>query len=78
MLGSMLGGLLNTEGIVRDTIQSTLENVAIELQCSHNELFIMIKPVNAEFDMKFYVYKIEQTGPKLIREITLKEILGGD
>lgn len=77
MLGSMLGGILNTEGIVRDTIQSTLENVAIELKCSHNELFIMIKPINAEFDMKFYVYKIEQS-PKLIREITLKEILGGD
>lgn len=77
MLGSMLGGLLNTEQIVRDTIQTTLENVAEELQCSHNELFIMIKPVNAEFDMKFYVYKIEQS-PKLIREITLKEILGGD
>jgi hypothetical protein len=77
MLGSVLGGLLNTEQIVRDTIQQTLENVAEELQCSHNELFIMIKPVNAEFDMKFYVYKIEQS-PKLIREITLKEILGGD
>jgi hypothetical protein len=73
----MLGGLLNTEQIVRDTIQTTLENVAEELQCSHNELFIMIKPVNAEFDMKFYVYKIEQS-PKLVREITLKEILGGD
>ena len=77
MFGSMLGGLLNTEQIVRDTIQTTLENVAEELQCSHNELFIMIKPVNAEFDMKFYVYKIEQS-PKLVREITLKEILGGD
>jgi len=77
MLGSMLGGLLNTEQIVRDTIQTALENVAEELQCSHNELFIMIKPVDAEFNMKFYVYKIEQS-PKLIREIALSEILGGD
>lgn len=77
MLGNMLKGFIDTEGIVRDTIQQTLENVAQELQCSHNELFIMIKPINEEFDMKFYVYKIEQ-GPKLIREITLKEILGGD
>jgi len=77
MLGSMLGGLIDTEKIVRDTIQTALENVAEELKCSHNELFIMIKPINAEFDMKFYVYKIEQS-PKLIREITLKEILGGD
>jgi hypothetical protein len=77
MLGSVLGGLLNTEQIVRDTIQTTLENVAEELQCSHNELFIMIKPYNADFDMKFYVYKIEQS-PKLIREIALSEILGSD
>jgi len=77
MFGSMLGGLFDTESIVRDTIQSALEKIAVELQCSHNELFIMIKPINEEFDMKFYVYKIEQS-PKLIREITLKEILGGE
>lgn len=77
MFGSMLGGLINTEQIVRDTIQTALENVAEELQCSHNELFIMIKPVDEEFNMKFYVYKIEQS-PKLIREIALSEILGGD
>jgi hypothetical protein len=73
----MLGSLFDTEKIVRDTIQTALENVAEELQCSHNELFIMIKPINAEFDMKFYVYKIEQS-PKLIREIALSEILGGE
>ena len=77
MLGNMLGGLFDTEKIVRDTIQTALENVAEELNCSYNELFIMIKPINEEFDMKFYVYKIEQS-PKLVREITLKEILGGD
>jgi hypothetical protein len=77
MFGNMLGSLFDTEKIVRDTIQTALENVAEELQCSHNELFIMIKPINAEFDMKFYVYKIEQS-PKLIREIALSEILGGE
>ena len=77
MFGNMLGGLFDTEKLVRDTIQTALENVAIELKCSHSELFIMIKPINAEFDMKFYVYKIEQS-PKLIREIALSEILGGE
>jgi len=75
MLGNMLGGFIDTEGIVRDTIQQALENVAQELKCSHSELFIMIKPINEEFDMRFYVYKIEKS-PVLIREITLKEILG--
>ena len=77
MLGNLLGGLIDTEKIVHDTIQSTLENVAEELNCTHKELFIMIKPIDESFTMKFYIYKIEQS-PKLIREITLKEILGGD
>jgi hydroxypyruvate isomerase len=77
MLGNLLGGLIDTEQIVHDTIQSTLENVAEELNCTHKELFIMIKPIDESFTMKFYIYKIEQS-PKLIREITLKEILGSD
>ena len=77
MLGNLLGGLIDTEQIVHNTIQSTLENVAEELNCTHKELFIMIKPIDESFTMKFYIYKIEQS-PKLIREITLKEILGGD
>lgn len=77
MLGNLLGGLIDTEQIVHDTIQSTLENVAKELNCTHKELFIMIKPIDESFTMKFYIYKIEQS-PKLIREITLKEILGSD
>jgi hypothetical protein len=77
MLGNLLTGLIDTEQIVHDTIQSTLENVAEELNCTHKELFIMIKPIDESFTMKFYIYKIEQS-PKLIREITLKEILGGD
>jgi hypothetical protein len=77
MFGNLLGGLIDTEQIVHDTIQTTLENVAEELNCTHKELFIMIKPIDESFTMKFYIYKIEQS-PKLIREITLKEILGGD
>jgi hypothetical protein len=77
MLGNLLGGLIDTEQIVHDTIQSTLENVAEELNCTHKELFIMIKPIDESFTMKFYIYKIEQS-PKLVREITLKEILGSD
>ena len=76
MLGNLLGGFINTEQIVHDTIQTTLENVSNELQCDHKELFIMIKPVNETFTMKFYIYKIEEKGPKLVREIPLSEVLG--
>lgn len=76
MLGNLLGGLINTEQIVHDTIQTTLEKLATEMSCEHKDLFIMIKPVDETFTMKFWVYKLEAKGPKLIREISLKEVLG--
>jgi len=75
MLG-ILGNLFDKEQLVKDTIQSTLENVAQELECSYKELFIMIKPKNEEFDFDCYIYKIIDANPKIIRKIPLKEILG--
>jgi len=75
MLGNLLGNLFDKEEIVRATIQKTLINVSEELKCNEKELFIMIKPFNEDFDFKCYIYKIEQS-PKLVREISLKEILG--
>ena len=77
MLGNLLGGLFDKNKIVHDTIQTTLENVSEELNCKFNELFIMIKPIDKTFTMKFYIYKIENS-PKLVREITLSEILGDE
>jgi len=76
MLGNLLGGLINTQQIVHDTIQSTLEKVSHELECTHDELFIMIKPVDDTFTMKFYIYKLINNVPKLVREIPLSEVLG--
>lgn len=75
MLG-ILGNLFDKEQLVKDTIQSTLENVAQELECSHKELFIMIMPKNEDFDFDCYIYKIIDANPKIIRKIPLKEILG--
>jgi hypothetical protein len=75
MLG-ILGNLFDKEQLVKDTIQSTLENVAQELECSYKQLFIMIKPKNEEFDFDCYIYKIIDANPKIIRKIPLKEILG--
>lgn len=76
MLGSLLGGLIDKEEITHDTIQKTLEKVSKELNCSFKELFIMIKPINETFTMKFYIYKIENGKPDLKREIPLSEVLG--
>jgi hypothetical protein len=38
----------------------------------------MIKPTNENFDMKFYIYKMDNGTPKPVREITLKEILSSE
>ena len=72
----MLSALFNTEKITHDTIQNTLESVAEELGCSHKEFFLMIKPTNEEFDMKFYIFKQEEKLPVFIRKISLEEIIG--
>jgi hypothetical protein len=78
MFGNLLSGLIDKEQITHDTIQSTLENIAEELKCDYKEFFIMIKPSDETFTMRFWVYRIEKQGPKLVREITLKEILNPD
>jgi hypothetical protein len=78
MFGALLGGLIDKEKITHDTIQETLQSVSEELNCKYNELFIMIKPVNKTFTMKFYIYKLEKGAPKYIREIPLSEVLGGE
>ena len=73
----MFGSLFNTEKIVNDTIKNSLEEIAIELESDYKDFFVMIKPIDDKFNMKFYVYKIDENkSPKFIREISLKEILG--
>jgi hypothetical protein len=76
MLGNLLGSLIDKEQITHDTIQTTLEKLSQELNCTHKDLFIMIKPVDETFTMRFWVYKLEEKGPKLVREIPLSEVLG--
>jgi hypothetical protein len=80
MLGNLLGNFFDKEAIVRETIVGTLDKVAFECGCNYNELFIMIKPFNDEFNFKCYIYcKLESdASPKLVREIPLSEILGDE
>lgn len=76
MLESLLGGLVNKEDATKDIIQDALERIASELKCSHKEFFVMIKPKTEEFEFGFWIYQAGDGAPKLIREISLKEILG--
>lgn len=76
MFGDLLGGLVDKEQITHDTIQDCLDNIAEELGCSYKDFFVMIKPTDETFTMRFYIYKFENGVPKLVREISLKEVLG--
>lgn len=77
----LLDGLFDKEGMVSNTIESCLENVAEELGCKLTELFIMIKPTSDDFsedgkNFKNWIYQLKDGKPTLVREISLKEILG--
>jgi len=78
----IFGGLFDKEGMVSSTIENCLENLSEELECKKTDLFIMIKPTKEEFgedslNFKNWVYQMVDGKPKLVREITLKEILEG-
>lgn len=79
----LLDGLFDSEGMVSNTIENCLERVAYEENCRPTEIFIMIKATTDNFEetqldaknFRNWIYKMEDGKPKLIREITLKEIL---
>lgn len=80
----LLDGLFDKESMVSNTIETCLENIAEELNCKPTQLFIMIKPTTDEFsdageqkNFKNWIYQIIDGKPKIIREISLTEILEG-
>lgn len=80
----ILDSLFDKEGMVSNTIENCLENLAEELECKPTELFIMIKPTKDVFEddgevknFKNWVYRITNGKLVLVREITLSEILEG-
>lgn len=75
MFGDLLKGLIDSEKLITDKIQDTLMNLSEELGVTHKDLFVMIKPVDAECNFKLWVYRIEGGKPTVVREILLTEIL---
>ena len=71
LLDGLLGGLVDKEAIITETLKATFEKLHKELEGNANEMFIMIKPCKEDYSFKFYVYKSN----KLIREIELSEII---
>ncbi len=78
-LGKMIGGIMDVKGQVSSVIQKFLKKVASENKLKFDELFVMIKPKDENFALRFFVYKITQgSSPTLLREVTLDEILADD
>lgn len=81
MLDQLFGNLFDKEKIITETVQTTLVDVAEELRrngpVAHSDFFIMIRPMDANFNFKYFICKYDEKGnPKKIRELTTKEILG--
>lgn len=79
MIGELLGGLMggmDKESITKDTIQDTLEKVSAELNKPFTDFFIMIKPVDTDFNFRCDIFQYIDKKPVHVREITVAEIVG--
>lgn len=78
-IGKMISGLVDVKGQVASVIQNFLKKIAEEENLAFDNLFVMIRPSDAEFNLKFFIYTIKPgQAPKLLREVTLDEILNSD
>jgi len=61
-----------------DVVKEALENIAKEYNCTFKDIFIMISPIDGEFNHKYIICKRNAEGVPtgIVRDITLKEILG--
>lgn len=76
MFGKLFG--IDKEEMVKDTIQECLINLSQELNCNHNELCVIIKPKDGEFNFDFWLCRMVNNAPqKPIRRIPIKEVLDG-
>lgn len=75
-LASALMGGIDKESITKDTIQDTLEKLSSELNKPFTDFFIMIKPIDTEYNFRCDVFQYIDKKPHHVREITVAEIVG--
>lgn len=78
MLQQLLGGLMDTEKMVKDAIQSSLEDISMELGCNPDEFIIAIKATDDKFNFRCHVMRTTPQGNIWVREIAIKEIIDGE
>jgi hypothetical protein len=76
MLGSLLGGLIDKEKAIENTITNVLYDCSEELGVGHKDFFVIIRPVDENCNFKFHLYRQDGGKPIFVREITVKEVVG--
>jgi hypothetical protein len=76
---NLLGGLVDTEKIIKEYIEGTIEDVSAELNIKPDQLFLMIKPIAAtSHDFKVYLYDLSKGNPTMVREMKLSEFVNNE
>ena len=76
MLNNIIGGLIDKEKATRTTIENSLEDLSEELGVDFSQLFVIIKPINENYQFALHLYKYDNGKPIFVREVPLKEITG--
>ena len=80
MFANMMGQFIDKEQATIDTIKDAMAEVAEENKLTHKDFCFMIQPKTEQFDFKVYIVKLSSEGKPvgILREITVKEIVGTD
>lgn len=77
MFGDLMKGLMGgADAIVKEKISTAMADVSKELDKKFNEFFIVLKPINDEFEFRCDIYHYVDGKPVHAREITIAEIVG--
>ena len=85
MFDQLLGGLVNKEKAIADTLNDTIEDIKDELGLSAADFIIVIKPTaenkTTGQNFKCVILKatpdlVKSVPSAIVRDITLKEIIG--
>jgi hypothetical protein len=75
LVSSLMGGM-DKESITTNTIQDTLEKIAIELNAPCKDFFITIQGTDDKFNFRCDIFQLINGNKQHIRKISIAEIVG--
>lgn len=79
MFGGLISGLVDTEKIVRETLEKAMLRFSKEHQKPVIELFVMIRGINEKGECQYILYHAAPgQAPKALKQLALSEILESD